>query len=78
MCFILGTSGNVVKLTSNYFKLLTHTDWALYQYRVDFSPDEDRTAVRKGLLRHHKNILGGYIFDGTVLFTSHRLQPDVS
>lgn len=72
-----GTSGRAVKLTSNYFKLETHTDWCLYQYRVDFAPAEDLTIVRKGLLKNHKEVLGGYIFDGTVLYTSHRLHPEV-
>lgn len=40
------------------------------------SPDEDRTFVRKALLANHKNTIGGYIFDGTVLYCSHRLNPD--
>uniref|UniRef100_A0A224X701 Putative translation initiation factor 2c eif-2c n=1 Tax=Panstrongylus lignarius TaxID=156445 RepID=A0A224X701_9HEMI len=71
-----GTSGVPVTLRSNYFKLQTHTDWALYQYRVDFAPDEDRTGCRKGLLRVHKDILGPYMFDGTVLFTMKRLESD--
>ncbi|XP_014250883.1 piwi-like protein Siwi [Cimex lectularius] len=71
-----GCSGDPVDLTANFFALLTHTDWSLYQYRVDFAPEEDRTQMRKALLRVHKEILGGYIFDGTVLFVSHRLQPE--
>ncbi|KAL1117937.1 hypothetical protein AAG570_004251, partial [Ranatra chinensis] len=72
-----GISGKPVTLQANYFKLLTHTDWALYQYRVDFAPEEDRTAVRKSLLRVHKDVLGGgYVFDGTVLFSSQRLAPE--
>lgn len=56
--------------------MLSTTDWCLYQYRVDFAPNEDRTVVRKGLLRLHKAALGAYIFDGTVLYTSNRL-PEV-
>ncbi|XP_073981992.1 piwi-like protein Siwi isoform X3 [Rhodnius prolixus] len=71
-----GTAGIPVTLSANYFKLVNHTDWALYQYRVDFSPEEDRTVKRKALLRIHKDVLGGYIFDGTVLFVSHRLNPE--
>ena len=76
--FCLGSYGDKVKLAANYFKLIKHTDWALYQYRVDFSPEEDRTFMRKSLLRAHKEVLGGYIFDGTVLFTSYKLKTDVS
>lgn len=72
-----GTSGVKKMLKVNYFKLLKETNWALYQYRVDFAPEEDRTVVRKGLLRHHQEQLGAYIFDGTVMYTSRRLS-DVS
>lgn len=71
----LGTTGKPVNLQANYFKLLATTDWCLYQYRVDFAPEEDRTVVRKGLLRLHKETVGAYVFDGTVLYTSKRL-PD--
>lgn len=53
------------------------TDWALFQYHVDFSPEEDRTVVRKGLLKLHQKSLGAYIFDGTLMYTSRRLS-DVS
>ncbi|XP_003708345.1 aubergine isoform X2 [Megachile rotundata] len=67
-----GTSGPIIQLQSNYFKLLTTTNWCLYQYRVDFAPDEDRTVVRKGLLKLHKQKLGAYVFDGTVLYSSRR------
>ncbi|KAK9504492.1 hypothetical protein O3M35_010814 [Rhynocoris fuscipes] len=71
-----GKSGLPVKLKSNYFKLQTITEWALYQYRVDFNPDDERTAVRKGLLRVHSETIGPYIFDGTVLFALNKLDPD--
>lgn len=64
-------------MTANYFPIQSVTDWTLYQYRVDFSPDEDRTATKKRLLRQATaNVLGGYLFDGTVLFTPNRLNPD--
>ncbi|XP_063230017.1 piwi-like protein Siwi [Bacillus rossius redtenbacheri] len=72
----LGTSGQPIRLTANYFMLETRPDWVLYQYRVDFSPDEDLTVIRKGLLRDHKAKFGGYLFDGTMLFTTLRLNPD--
>ena len=75
---VTGASGRPCLLKANYFKLDTHTNWCLYQYRVDFAPEEDRTVVRKALLRNHKAVLGGYIFDGSMMFTSQRLAPDVS
>lgn len=72
-----GISGTKVKLRANYFRLETHVDWALYQYRVDFSPEEDRTNVKKALLKPHKEIFGNaYLFDGTVLYIANRLSPD--
>jgi hypothetical protein len=45
---------------------------------VDFAPDEDRTIVRKALLRNHRATLGEYIFDGTVMYSSVRFPQDVS
>ncbi|XP_063893516.1 piwi-like protein Siwi isoform X1 [Helicoverpa armigera] len=71
-----GTSGTVIDLKANYFTVNTTPQWRLYQYHVDFSPEEDNTAVRKGLLRVHANTLGGYLFDGAVLYTVKRLHPD--
>lgn len=53
-------------------------NWQLYQYRVDFQPEEDRNAVKKEMVRHHKEELGGYLFDGTVLFSSKKYNSDVS
>lgn len=76
-----GCSGETVILRSNYFKLMSMADWCLYQYRVDFDPPEERTVIRKGLLKLHKNKLGAYIFDGTVLYTAvrlHQSEADVS
>ncbi|XP_015434182.1 PREDICTED: LOW QUALITY PROTEIN: protein aubergine-like [Dufourea novaeangliae] len=69
-----GTTGTPTMLQANFFKLLATTDWCLYQYRVDFAPEEDRTVIRKGLLRLHKEKLGAYVFDGTVLYTSSRIH----
>ncbi|XP_043281262.1 piwi-like protein Siwi [Venturia canescens] len=62
-----------VQLQANYFKMLSSTNWCLYKYRVDYAPEIDLTRRRKALLREHKPTLGPFIFDGTVLYTSHRL-----
>ncbi|CAL1675441.1 unnamed protein product [Lasius platythorax] len=72
-----GTSGNPVMLQSNHFRVPTVPNWCLYKYRVDFEPDETRTYIRKGLLRLHKEKVGVYIFDGTLLYTSCRLPDKV-
>lgn len=52
--------------------------WGLNQYRVDFNPEIDHTGQKKALLRtglQNVQILG-YLFDGTVLYTTSRIQPD--
>lgn len=68
-----GTTGQRAIMQANYFKLLSAPSWCLFQYRVDFEPAEERTVVRKGLLKLHKASLVSYIFDGTVMYTTTRL-----
>nr|AGH30330.1 piwi [Nilaparvata lugens] len=72
-----GVTGQKVVCTANYFAIETKADWHLYQYRVDFNPEEDRTMVKRALLSNHRAQLGGgFVFDGTMLFTHQRLAPD--
>ncbi|KAL5239162.1 hypothetical protein ACI65C_006572 [Semiaphis heraclei] len=70
-----GTSGQPVKLLANYFPITSYTNWCLYQYRVDFDPEEDRISTKRGLLSQHRERLGGYLFDGTMLFSGSRFDP---
>ncbi|XP_016658527.1 piwi-like protein Siwi isoform X1 [Acyrthosiphon pisum] len=72
----LGNGGQDIQLTSNYFPITTYTDWSLYQYRVDFNPVQDKINIQRGLLSAHKELLGAYIFDGTMLFSSKKYKPD--
>jgi aubergine-like protein len=65
-------------LLSNYFPIKTYTNWTLYQYRVDFNPKEEKVMVRRGLLSNHKDFLGAYLFDGTMLISSKKYKPDLS
>ncbi|CAH0714406.1 unnamed protein product, partial [Brenthis ino] len=71
-----GKTGTPLDLCANYFNVETTPNWSLYQYHVDIQPEEDSTGVRKALLRVHQKTLGGYLFDGTVLYTVNRLHPD--
>lgn len=73
-----GTDGVSIKLKANYFQLLSATRWGLNQYRVDFSTVVDDTRIRKKLVAIgiRQFNLSGYLFDGTVLYTPNRLQPD--
>jgi aubergine-like protein len=40
---------------------------------VDFEPEEDSVIRRKGLLRSAAGQLGGYIFEGTLLYSKENL-----
>lgn len=68
-----GNLGSPCSVTANYFKIKTLPNWSLQQYRVDIAPEEDRTHERRNLLRAHREMIGFYIFDGTVLYTANRL-----
>lgn len=68
----------MLKLRANFFPVTTsHQNWSLHNYRVDFEPDEERTFVKKTLIRAHQERLGAYIFDGSNLYTSTPLEPNV-
>ena len=71
-----GTSGQPFKCIANYFKVKQRPDWSLVQYRVDFAPEEDRTFVRKVLVKEHAHSIrdGWYIFDGTMMYTSGNID----
>ena len=64
-------------ITSNYFELISRPDFHLLQYRVDFSPEIEHQGVRKALVRVHEGLLGKYVFDGTLLYNTNRLKPEV-
>lgn len=73
-----GTSGQAIRLQTNYFELLSTPDWRLFEYAVTFDPTEDRLDFRRKMMRVHEKALGGggYIFTGGNLYTTHRLAKD--
>lgn len=73
-----GTSGTKVKLLTNYLRLQSEGKvFMLYQYRVDFTPNIDDTHIRKKMLHNAiREEVPGCLFDGTVLYTLKRLNPD--
>ncbi|XP_036614647.1 piwi-like protein 1 [Trichosurus vulpecula] len=74
-----GTSGTVVHLKTNHFRLTSLPQWTLYQYHVNFNPQMDSKRLRSILLDMHKQLLGKcYSFDGTILFLCHTLQNKVT
>jgi hypothetical protein len=75
---VTGTSGEIIRLNANYFELPTVTNWQLYQYHVSFAPSEDSKVAKHKMLRDHKEKLGGYLFDGKMLYTSFTYCANVS
>lgn len=67
-----GRDGIPYKASSNYFQVMKKPDWSLLQYRVDFAPDIEHMFVRKAMIRQHENMIGKYIFDGTLLYCTKR------
>lgn len=72
-----GTSGQPITCEANYFRLLTKPDWQLFAYRVDFKPDVEDRRFRNFLVGSQRQMIGGYLFDGTQLFCSQRLEADL-
>ncbi|KAG7167994.1 piwi-like 3 [Homarus americanus] len=71
-----GKTGQPIILRANYYEIKSTPDWALCMYHVTFTPDEDRTHMKKLLLRQHVSTLGNYIFDGNQLYVAHKLSHD--
>jgi len=71
-----GTGGQEIAVAANYFELIAKPNWRLLQYRVDMSPNIEDTRFRKGLLGEHRANLPKYMFDGTMLFTTAKLNAD--
>lgn len=80
MCLflILGSSGAMIKLIANFFRLTSRPQWALYQYHVDYNPEMEARRLRSGLLFQHEDLIGKtHAFDGSILFLPKRLPNKV-
>ncbi|XP_075154889.1 piwi like RNA-mediated gene silencing protein aubergine [Haematobia irritans] len=71
-----GLTGTKVPIQANYFRILRKPKWSIHQYRVDFRPDVDLVRLRRAYLGQHRDLFGGYIFDGTVLFCTNHFADD--
>ncbi|XP_001657626.2 protein aubergine [Aedes aegypti] len=71
-----GTSGRQIMLQTNYFRVARKDDECIFQYRVDFNPPVESSRLLRSLVYGLKPTIGGYIFDGTQLFTRHKLRSD--
>jgi hypothetical protein len=73
-----GKKGQVLDVITNYFYMNKKPNFKLNQYRVDFSPREDLTYIKKQLLASHSTTIGAHIFDGHMLYMTSELKPEVS
>ncbi|XP_065548859.1 piwi-like protein 1 isoform X2 [Lathamus discolor] len=74
-----GTSGVMIKLTTNYFRLTSRPQWALYQYHVSYNPEMEARRLRSALLFQHEELIGKtHAFDGSVLFLPKKLVNKVT
>lgn len=73
-----GTSGNPVKLSANYFKLIRKPTFEFTLYHVDFEPNVDILPLRKAFIGQQREYLGGYLFDGqNMIYLTRRLPDDL-
>ena len=74
----VGSKGALFNAYTNAFKIQKRPNWSLVQHRVDFKPDEDVTKMRKTLVKlGEKELKGEYLFDGTMLFATRKLDGTV-
>ncbi|KAM6318273.1 piwi-like protein 1 [Podargus strigoides] len=74
-----GSSGTMIKLTANYFRLTSRPQWALYQYHVGYNPEMEARRLRSALLFQHDKLIGKTrAFDGSILFLPKKLQNKVT
>jgi len=75
----IGTSGQGIKILSNYFQVINKPDWVLYQYHVDYAPVIDSRSLRIGLLKNHDHLFPlNKAFDGSTLYTLTKLPNEVT
>lgn len=72
----VGTSGQKITCEANFFRLSKQPNWTIYQYHVDFVPDVPDEKFRRYLVGTQREMLGGYLFDGTQIFLTRMLDGE--
>ena len=72
-----GKRGKQLDVITNYFYMNKRSNFTLVQYRVDFSPKEDHTYLKKQLMASHVDKIGAHIFDGHMLYRTAYLPDEV-
>lgn len=65
-----------MQLQANFFRLLKKPTWNIYKYDVKFDPECMMVRLRNALIMQHKEAIGGFLFDGTQLFLTRKLDTD--
>uniref|UniRef100_A0A8B9CLL1 Piwi like RNA-mediated gene silencing 1 n=1 Tax=Anser brachyrhynchus TaxID=132585 RepID=A0A8B9CLL1_9AVES len=74
-----GSSGIMIKLIANYFRLTSRPKWALYQYHIGYNPEMEARRLRSALLFQHEELIGKtHAFDGSILFLPKKLGNKVT
>ena len=74
-----GATGKNIQLVTNHFRLMTKTNFGVYQYNVSFNPEIESKRLRVALLKSRSDLIGQvHAFDGMMLFLPLRLQEPVT
>lgn len=73
----VGITGQKITCEVNYFRMAKTPEWNIYHYRVDFNPEVFDDRVRRRLISLQREMLGGYLFDGTQVFITQLLDADI-
>lgn len=73
-----GNTGKAINVISNYIKMKSKPNCALYQYNVSYSPPVESKRLRVALLYSHEAIGKTKAFDGMILYLPHKLPDQVT
>ena len=74
-----GATGKDISLVTNHFRLMTKTNFGVYQYNVSFNPQLESKRLRVALLKSQSEVIGQvHAFDGMMLFLPKRLPDPVT
>ena len=74
-----GGTGKTIQLVTNHFRLMTKTNFGVYQYNVGFNPEIESKRLRVALLKSQSALIGQvHAFDGMMLFLPLRLPDPVT
>ncbi|KAF1743405.1 hypothetical protein MXB_3807, partial [Myxobolus squamalis] len=70
-----GSFGDVVPISSNYFRITALPNCMIHQYLVEFSPNIESFRLRQGILCGQKQIVKSVLaFDGSTLYLPYKVD----